>query len=376
MLLGALFDLGVPRRAVRDALAALGIEGLRMRVSRVSRGGLSALYVRFSGPERSPRERRWPQIRRSLARAALAPRVRERSLAIFERLAVAEAKVHGVALERVHLHEVGAVDALGDIVGVCAALEHLDSPRVSASSLALGSGRVETQHGPLPLPAPATLELLRGLPTHPLEVNWESVTPTGAALVSVLADDFGAMPALRPSRVGYGAGDDRRGPLPNSLRAVLGVGDPGLESDRVCVLETNLDDMSPEHLPYLLERLMEEGALDAALSPLQMKKGRPGHLLRVLALPADRDRLAGRILAESTALGVRFQEASRWLLRREVRRVQTPYGPIRVKLAWSPDGRPSAAAEYESCARAARRFGVSIQEVSRSAERRAEEEWI
>ena len=376
MFLGALFDLGVPRRAVREALAALGIEGLRMRVSRTRRGALSALHVRFGGPERSSRERRWPHIRRLLARAPLSPGVRESSLAVFQRLAVAEGKVHGVDPERVHFHEVGAVDALGDIVGVCAALEHLGGPRVNAGSLALGSGRVETRHGTLPLPAPATLELLRGLPTHPLEVSWETVTPTGAALVAELADDFGPMPAMSPSDVGYGAGEDRPGPLPNCLRAILGRRDSLLESDRICVLEANLDDMSPEHLPYLLERLMEEGALDAALSPLQMKKGRPGQMLRVLARPADRDRLARRILAESTSLGVRFQEAARWLLRRETRRVETPYGSIRVKLSWSPEGRPCAAAEYESCARAARRFGVPIQEVYRSAERRAEEEAI
>ena len=374
MLLGALFDLGVPRRAVREPLGALGIEGLRMRVSRTRRGGLSALYVSFGGPERSPKERRWSQIRRLLERAALAPRVRERSLAVFGRLAEAEARVHGIDPGRVHFHEVGDVDALGDVVGVCAALEFLGAPRVVAGSLALGGGRVETRHGTLPLPAPATLELLRGVPTHPLGADWESVTPTGAALVRELAQDFGEMPALRPSRVGYGAGDDRPGPLPNTLRAVLGTADPGLESDRVCVLETHLDDMSPEHLPYLLERLMDEGALDAALAPLQMKKGRPGQLLRVLARPADRDRLARRILAESTSLGVRFQEASRWLLRRETRRVRTPYGTIRVKLARSPDGRACASAEYESCARAARRFGVPIREVYRSAERLAEEE--
>jgi hypothetical protein len=375
MLLGALLGLGVPRRVVREAIGAVGLSRVRMRVERVHRGPLEALYIGFRGPRRTPRERHWSSIRRLLARADLGPRVRARSLEVFSRLAVAEGRVHGIDPERVHFHELGAVDALCDVVGVCAALEHLDPARISASSLALGrGGSVGSEHGRIPLPAPAVLELLVGVPTHPLDVTWETVTPTGAALLAALADEFGAMPALRPLATGYGAGDDRPGPLPNTLRAVLGEVEPWLARDRVSVLETHIDDMPPEQLPFLLERLMEDGALDAALSPLAMKKGRSAQLLRVLARPPDRERLARRILLESTALGVRFRDEARLVLRRESRLVRTPHGRIRVKLAWGPDGRVDAAPEYESCARAARRTGARLRDVYRAAEQRALQE--
>jgi hypothetical protein len=372
MLLGALLGLGVPRRALREAIAGVGLAGVSMRVQRVRRGPLASLHVAFRGPQRSPRERHWRSIRRLLERAELAPRVRARSLDAFSRLALAEGRVHGIDPERVHFHELGAVDAICDIVGVCAALEHLDPARISASSLALGrGGSVGSDHGRIPLPGPAVLELLVGVPTHPIDVEWETVTPTGAALLAALVDEFGPMPALRPLATGYGAGDDRAGPLPNTLRAVLGEVDASLGRDRVSVLETHLDDMPPEQLPFLLERLMEDGALDAALSPLAMKKGRSGQLLRVLARPPDRERLARRILLESTALGVRHREEARLVLRRELRRVRTQYGSIQVKLAWGPDARLSAAPEYESCARAARRSGARLRDVYRAAEQQA-----
>jgi hypothetical protein len=373
MLLGALLGLGVPRRAVREAIARIGLSEVKMGVRRVQRGALDALYVSFRGPRRTPHERHWRSIRRLLQRADLPPRVRSRSLDVFSRLAHAEGRVHGIDPERVHFHEVGAVDALCDVVGVCAAVEQLDPARISASSLALGHGSVATDHGRIPLPGPAVLELLVGVPTHPLEVAWETVTPTGAALIAALGDEFGLMPALRPLATGYGAGDDREGPLPNTLRAVLGEIDL-LSRDRVSVIETHLDDMPPEQLPFLLERLMEEGALDAALSPLSMKKGRPGQLLRVLARPEDRERLARRVLLDSTALGVRYREEARLLQRRELRSVATRFGRIRVKLAWGPDGRPTASAEYESCARAARRSAAKLADVYRAAERQALED--
>ncbi len=374
MILGALLDLGAPARGVRAAVRSLGIGGVTMRVSRVTRGALGARWVSFRGPARSARERRWAEIRSLLAGAALAPRVRERSLRVFGRLAEAEAKVHGIAADEVHFHEVGAVDAIGDIVGVCAALEHLGVDRLSCSPVALGRGQVETEHGRLPLPAPATLELLIGIPTYPYDVEWETVTPTGAALLAALCDDFGLMPALVPRGQGFGAGQRRPGPLPNVVRAVLGEVSGALERDVVSVIETNLDDMNPEQLPYLMERLLADGALDVSLSPLAMKKGRPGQLLRVIARPGDRDALARRILLESSAIGVRYIEVPRLKLARESRSVATRFGRIRVKLASSPGGAATAAAEYEDCARAARKHGVPIEEVYREAERTAEVE--
>ena len=368
MLLGALLEVGAPAAAVREALAGLDVGPIRLRLSRVERGAIAARYVAFAGPAHDHHGRTFRAIRALLRKARLAPRVRERSQDVFERLARAEARIHGVSIERVHFHEVGAIDALGDVVGVCAAVEALGVVRTSCTPLPLGRGTVDTEHGPIPLPAPATLELLRGVPTVPLDVEWETVTPTGAALLAVLVDEYGTMPALRPLAQGFGAGDDRRGPLPNVLRAVLGELEPGIGRDHVAVLETHLDDMSPEHLPFLLERLLEDGALDASLAPLLMKKGRPGQLLRVIARPVDADRLARRVLSDSSALGVRVQIVPRLVRARSVRSVDTKYGAIRVKFAGSEWEAANAKPEYESCARAARRHRVSIATVTRAAD--------
>ncbi len=368
MLLGALLEIGAPARAVREALAGLGVGPIRMRLTRVERGAISARYVAFSGPEHDHHGRTFRTIRALLRKARLPARVRERSLDVFERLARAEGRIHGVPIERVHFHEVGAIDALGDVVGVCAAVEALDVSRITCSALPLGRGAVSSQHGPIPLPAPATLELLRGVPTVPLDVRWETVTPTGAALLTALADEYGAMPGMRPIAQGFGAGDDRRGPLPNVLRAVLGELEPGIGRDHVAVLETNLDDMSPEHLPFLMERLLEDGALDVSLLPQLMKKGRPGQLLRVIARPSDADRLARRVLSDSSALGVRVQIVPRLVRARSARSVATPYGAIRVKVAGSAQEGTTVKPEYESCARAARRHRVSIATVTRAAD--------
>lgn len=375
MFLGSLLSLGVPAKIVREALALLGIEGLRMRVSSVRRGAIAASYVTFSGPRQGPAERKFAAIRARLENTSLADPFREKALRVFTGLAEAEARVHGVTPAEVNFHELGALDALGEIVGVCVAVEYLGVDRITASPVALGSGSVETEHGRLPLPAPATLELLTGIPTYPAEVEWETVTPTGAALLATFVQSFGPMPPLVPTAQGFGAGDDRKGPLPNVLRSVLGSETPLLEGDVVTVLETNLDDMNPEHLPYLIEELMAEGALDVSLSSLSMKKGRPGQLLRVIARPTDRDRLARRVLLESSTTGVRYHEMPRLKLVREVHPVTTPFGRIPVKFLRKPDGRSLAAPEYEACARAARKHGVPLQRVYREAERAAEEEF-
>src|SRR5690606_23836962 len=336
MLLGALLDLGVPRRALLGDLEGLGVP-FRLVVRRVRRGPLQARRVDVRAPagarpERHPHAgRHWSEIRRLLARARLLPEVRDRALAIFEALARAEARVHGIPVERVHFHEVGAVDAIVDITGAAAALHRLGVRRITCTPLPLGHGAVDTEHGRLPLPAPATLELLRGLPVAAAPVAWETVTPTGAAIARTVVDAFQTLPAMTVEAIGIGAGDDRRGGLPNVLRAVLGR-DDGFGADRVAVLETHLDDLVPEHFDYLMERLFEAGALDVALQHLQMKKNRPGFAVRVIARPSERAALARVLFAESTTLGVRVSEADRIVLAREERRVATPFGPIRVKL--------------------------------------------
>ena len=379
MFLGALLDAGLSRRELTEDLACLGVPH-RLVVSRVRRGPIAACYVRVAVPgarhpdhpphdPHDPRHpgRRWREIRRLLRGAKLRPAVRERALAIFGALAEAEGRVHGIPAERVHFHEVGAVDAIVDIVGAAAAIDRLGVARVTAAPPALGHGTVESAHGTLPLPAPATLELLRGVPVAPAAVAWETVTPTGAAILRTLVDEFRPLPALTIEAIGHGAGDEREGPLPNVLRAVLGRAG-ALSRDRVAVLEANLDDFVPEHFDHVMERLFAAGALDVTLQHVQMKKSRPGFLLRVLAPPERRVALARAVLAETTTLGVRVSEQDRIVLAREQRTVTTRFGRVRVKLAFGEDGRVDASAEYEDAKRAARRAGVPLRDVVRAAE--------
>ena len=401
MFLGALLDLGLPREQLEEDLAGLRLPH-RLVVRKVQRGALAARHLdvevpgaRAKRPARRTRKasahthdhdhdhdhdhahgdaqghgRHYQEIVRLLENARLDAAVRARALAIFEALARAEARVHGIPVERVHFHEVGAVDAIVDVTGAAIGLARLGIARVTASPVALGSGTVQSAHGRLPLPAPATLELLRGIPTVPAHVEWETVTPTGAALLRTLVDEFRSLPAMTIEAIGHGAGNDRPGPLPNVLRAVLGR-ESGAGADRVVSLETNLDDLVPEHFDHLMERLFEEGALDVSIAHVQMKKNRPGFLVRVLGRPADRLRLARTLFAESTAIGVRVSEADRIVLRRELREVDTAWGPIGVKVVWDAEGVAHASAEYDDCKRAARKHGVPLRDVVRAAEERA-----
>jgi hypothetical protein len=372
-VLGALLDLGLPRRELEADLAGLGVAH-RLRVRRVRRGPLAARHVEVIVPNarRRAHGRPYGEVRRIVERARLDPAVRRRALAVFEALGRAEARVHGIALERVHFHEVGAVDALVDVAGVAIGLERLGVARLCASPVALGSGSVESGHGRLPLPAPAALELLRGVPTRPAHVRWETVTPTGAAILRALAEEFSELPEMTVEAIGHGAGEDRPGPLPNVLRAVLGRRG-GVRADRVAVLETNLDDLVPEHFDHLMERLFAAGALDVSLQHLQMKKNRPGILVRVIGRPSERMALARVLFAESTAIGVRASESERIVLEREQLRVRTRFGQVRVKRVFDPDGRPLVSAEVDDCRRAAVRAGVPLRDVVRAAEEAARE---
>jgi uncharacterized protein (TIGR00299 family) protein len=401
MLLGALLDLGLPKRALEADLAGLGVR-FELEVQRVRRGPLDANYVEVLLPRLRPGRARvhrhgrvvhshefhdehhrhhrhetapehgraYREIRRLIARAKLVPVVRDRALAIFDALAIAEGKVHGIDVEDVHFHEVGAVDAIIDVVGVAVGLHRLGIERITCSPLPLGHGSIHSDHGMLPLPAPATLELLRGVPIVPAGIDWETVTPTGAAIVRAVVDEFSTLPAMQVEAIGIGAGSERSGGLPNVLRAVLGRG-AGFGGDRVVVLETHVDDLNPEHFEYLMERLFEAGALDVALMHLQMKKNRPGFAIRVLARPAEREVLARVLFAESTTLGVRVAEMERVVLTREERKVATPFGSIRVKIARDAAGHGTPSAEYDDCKAAAKRAGVPLREVVRVAEEAA-----
>jgi uncharacterized protein (TIGR00299 family) protein len=389
MFLAALLDLGLPRRVLEADLEPLGVPH-RLVLRKVKRGALTARYldVQVPVPGKKTRMRSagaahgaapghahgrsHQDIARQIAKAKLVPEVRDRALAIFEALGRAEARVHGTKLENVHFHEVGAADALIDVVGACIGLHRLGIRSVSASPVGLGHGTVLTAHGRLPLPAPATLELLTGIPTVPAHVEWETVTPTGAAILRTVVDSFGPLPAMTIVAIGHGAGRERPGPLPNLLRVVGGRQD-ATSSDRVVVLETNLDDQNPEHFEYLMERLFEAGALDVSLQHLQMKKNRPGFGVRVLGRPSDRVALSQILFAESTAIGVRVCEWDRIVLPREIRRVKTRFGQIRVKVIGGDEGPRAVSPEYDDCKRAARRHQAPIREVVRAAEDAARE---
>lgn len=399
MFMGAMLDLGLSRARLLEGLVPLGLD-FKLVVQKVQRSGLAARYVDVVVPQAKSRKagkrtravphhhhgagnhahshqhapgRHYAEIHRLIERARLGAAVKQRALAIFETLARAEARVHGVALDDVHFHEVGAVDAIVDVTAAAVALELLGIDRVTCSPVAIGSGTVDTAHGLLPLPAPATFELLVGVPTVPAHVGWETVTPTGAAILKVVVDEFGALPPMTVERIGYGAGNDRPGPLPNVLRAVLGSAS-GMRGDRVVTIETNLDDFVPEHFDYVMERLFEAGALDVSLQHLQMKKNRPGFLLRVLARPSDRDALARIVFAESSAIGVRIGEWDRLVLERSSARLVTPLGPVRVKVVRGLDGRREFSPEYDDCKRLAKKHGVALREVVERVLRQAREE--
>jgi pyridinium-3,5-bisthiocarboxylic acid mononucleotide nickel chelatase len=313
--------------------------------------------------------RTFAEIRELIRGSELSPWVRDTSIAIFQRIANAEGRIHGLPADSVHFHEVGAVDSIVDIVGACVALEMLGRPRVLASAVTEGTGFVRCAHGRFPIPAPATLEILgaRGIPLSQCDEAHELVTPTGAALLAELVEQFGPMRDLQPSKIGYGLGTRENRTRPNVLRAVLGEStDRPLhdwESDRVAVLETNLDDISAEVLGSFVEKALVSGVLDVFHTPVQMKKNRPGVLLSLLCAEAEVDRFAELILRETSAFGVRHHLADRRKLRRESVQVQTPFGPVAVKVGRLDGKVIQAAPEYESCREASARAGIPLKHV-------------
>ncbi len=380
MILGALVDLGVPHRVVREAAASLRLEGWTLSSRRVTRATLAArqVRVRVAGAARDDahlhhgdppgghgRTRR--AIFAILNRSGLSAPVRKRAVRAFERLFEAEAKVHGTTPDRVHLHEAGAVDALVDVVGVAAAVEHLGPDRIVVSPVTPGSGTVRAAHGVLPVPVPAVVEMLRGVPVTGEALRGERLTPTGTALLVTLADAWGPIPAMRPRASGIGAGSLDDPDRPNVVRAVLGEATGDDATPAVAVLSTTVDDATPQSLAFALERLLESGALDATVTPLVMKKGRPGHRVTVLARPADLDRVGEVLLRETGSLGLRFRIESRIELERRHVTVRTRFGPIRVKIGSRDGVEIRAWPEYEDCVRAARRHGVTLEAVQREA---------
>jgi uncharacterized protein (TIGR00299 family) protein len=358
MLLGALLDAGASEARLHAVPAELGLDGVTIRVERVERQGVGALHVDVISQRDDHSHRSWRDIRALLSERG-AP---EPALAIFTRLAEAEARVHGVATDDVHLHELGAVDTLVDVCGAVSLLADVGVSRLVCSPLPVARGFVRAAHGVLPTPAPATLELLRGAPLHGVEASGELVTPTGAAIVSTLADAYGPLPPLTLEHVGYGAGTRDLPDRPNVVRVLLGAEMPAPQAD-VSLLETNLDDLNPEFVPDAVARCFEAGALDVWTTPVQMKKGRPGIVLSALARPSNEDGVARVLLEETTALGLRISRLRRYELEREERVVHVDGQRVRVKLGLL-DGRiVNIAPEHDDCAKVARRTGRSVKSV-------------
>jgi hypothetical protein len=354
MLLGALIDAGA-----EVDLSALDVEGLALDLGKAVRHGITATTVTVKGAPGQP-HRHWSSIRELIGGAALPERARSRAQAAFEKLAIAEGRIHGIEPEQVHFHEVGAVDAIGEVVGVALALESLAVDRVVCSPLPVGRGFVDAAHGRLPLPAPATLELLRGAPVYGVEIERELVTPTGAALVAALAGEFGPIPRMTLIGTGYGAGSRDLEALPNVVRVMIGS---EARTGGVSLIEANLDDLIPELAPDAAAACFEAGALDVWTAPVQMKRGRPGFVISALARPESERAVAEAMLRETSTLGVRIAHLDRIELERERFTIEVNGEPVRVKVG-RLDGRiVNLAPEHADCERAAKLSGEPVKVV-------------
>lgn len=369
MYLATLLDAGLPPDKLFAELKKLELGFYKFRRTQAARGGLVGARVEIEVPASQP-HRKLSHIESLIGDSALSRSVKEQAITIFRRLAEVEGKLHGKSPEEVHFHEVGAVDAIVDIVGACVGMEMLEISELLSSPLNVGGGRVQAAHGTLPVPAPATAELLTGVPTYSSGVEGELVTPTGAAIISTLAKSFGPMPPMKIERIGYGAGEKDFPGHPNIARLFVGerqdavTAQPGAMGDElVSVLEANLDDMSPQLYGYFVERALEAGALDVTCASVQMKKGRPGLLVTLLAEPEKVDALAQLLFAETTTIGVRIYEARRKVLEREHVEVETIYGKVRVKVATQNGRVLNAAPEYDDCRRLAAEKGVPLKDV-------------
>ena len=365
MTLGALLSLGADETGFRRAMDSLGLSGFDISITDENRGGLSGKRVSVNVTEPQP-ERHLSDIRKIIEGAAIPESVKARALAVFTRLAEAEAGVHGTTPDHVHFHEVGAVDAIIDVTGAAWLIEALGITRLTSSLLPMGTGLIKCAHGVLPNPAPATVRLLKGVPVYGVDAAFEFVTPTGAAIASTFCESFGPMPEMTISATGFGFGSAVLSRGPNALRVFLGQPSASLDHDRVAVISTEIDDMNPEIYGFLMERLLSEGALDVMFIPVQMKKSRPATLVEVVCPPELRDRLIRLILSETTTIGVRWCEAARTKLVRRVVTVSTPFGDIAAKEVVMPDGSIRVTPEYESCRRAALANGAPIQEIYRA----------
>ena len=365
MTLGALLDAGCDLEHLRTALHGLQVPGWELSAEKVWKNGIAATHVQVKTDDQQ-KHRSLSAILGILKNSQLAPEVRDRAAAIFQKLGEAEARVHDVPIEKIHFHEVGAVDAIVDIVGACVGFHAFGIERFACSPLNIGGGTVKMAHGTLPVPAPATTNLLTGKPTYSNGVQRELVTPTGAAIVATICNSFGPQPAMSVSAIGYGAGTTELEGQPNVLRIMIGEAAekvvPGFDQE-IGVIEANLDDMNPQIYGYFLEKALAAGALDVFTTPVQMKKNRPGTLLTVLCQPEDENALMSLIFAETTTFGVRSYRARRRTLPRESVKVKTSFGEVRIKLSRVNGRLLHVAPEYDDCRRLAVEKNVPLQQV-------------
>lgn len=365
MFLAALIDLGVDPKMILRELKKLPVDKIDVEIKKVARHSITGTTFKVRLAE-SHHHRTFRDIKKIIEESSLAPKVKRLSIDIFKLIAEAEGKIHGIKADEVHFHEIGAMDSIIDIVGAAIAVDSLKVNNVAASPIALGTGWAKTMHGTIPIPAPATLEILKGVPTAASTAPFELTTPTGAAIVKTLASSFGPMPSMTIVAAGYGAGKKDFKESANLLRAVIGTssGNGTVEGvEKLIVLETNIDDMSPQVAGYLLDKLLEKGALDAFYTPAQMKKGRPGVLLTVLTNNEKKDGLLDVIFAESTTIGVRAAEVDRHCLERKAAKIKTPFGVVNVKLALRGGRVVNIQPEYEDCKAAAEKKGVPLKTV-------------
>jgi len=364
MILSALFDLGVPLHIVQEAINTLGLGEVKLSLGKVEKQHISALSLTISAlpPEHSLS---YKEMRKILEKTELPDKIKEDSLSILQRLASAEASVHASEIDDVHFHELGGIDTLVDIVGTATAMDFLGIEAVYSSPLPLSYGFIEVEHGILPLPAPATMKLLEGMPLRSLSIEGETLTPTGAAIITYYARDY-RLPNMKLLKVGLGAGKNDF-PIPNILRVLLGETLLPFQKEEVVLLESNIDDMPPNLYEVVMEELFKKGALDVFLQPIIMKRSRPAVLLSVLCYPQDADKLVGIIFRETTTLGVRYNRLERAILAREIVKVKTRWGEVEVKVAKSEEGILAFAPELRSCEEVASKGGIPLKVVMEEA---------
>ncbi len=367
MILGAMVSTGVEPQVLLGQLSLLNVQGYSIEFQTVDRSGISATYARVQTPNEHA-HRHLNHILEIIYDSQLPPGVKDRAAKVFSRLAEAEARVHNEPVERVHFHEVGALDAIIDVVGAAICFDLAGIERFVCSPLHVGSGSVDMDHGRFPVPPPAVAELLKGAPVYSTDIKGELVTPTGAAIIATVCSEYGPLPKMELQQTGYGAGTRQYEKFPNVLRVLIGESEVQIPNEeRLWMIETNVDDMSPQVFGHVMERALEMGALDCYFTPIHMKKDRPGVLLSVLCRIESKDKLTAMLFAETTTLGVRGYEVERRALYREIVRVETQYGPIDVKVARSNGSVVNDMPEYEQCRAAALKLGVPLRVVESAA---------